>query len=76
MSTLQTARYHRHAATSTGKTSNVRWLIAWSWIYRLLRGHAAWTHELEQEFFRLIQLQAEFIRRYPSAHSSANNHQS
>jgi hypothetical protein len=49
-------------------------LIAWSWSYRLLQGHAAWTKELEQEFFRLVQLQSEFIRRYHSAHSSANNH--
>lgn len=49
-------------------------LIAWSWIYRFIRGHAAWTGVLEQEFFRLVQLQAEFIRRYHSAHSSANNH--
>lgn len=57
-------------------------LIAWSWIYRFLRPRheplpergAGWTGELEREFFRAIQLQAEFIRRYHSAHSSANNH--
>lgn len=32
------------------------------------------SEDLEREFFRLIQMQAEFIRRYHSAHSSANNH--
>jgi heparinase II/III-like protein len=57
-------------------------LIAWSWIYRLLRPRneplkergAGWTHELEREFYRFIQIQVGFIRRYHSAHSSANNH--
>jgi hypothetical protein len=49
-------------------------LIAWSWIYRLLRGHPAWTGDLARGFFQAIQLQVEFIRRYHSAHSSANNH--
>lgn len=57
-------------------------LIAWSWIYRLLRPRdeplkersAGWAREMEREFFRFVQLQVEFIRRYHSAHSSANNH--
>jgi hypothetical protein len=90
-------------------------LIAWSWIFRLLRplgeapagrpvpetrvmateagseagslllpppvagrlsavASSGWTRELEREFFRAIQLQAEFVRRYHSDHSSANNH--